>query len=294
MSSETAITDYLKGLGLLPADVAGNVPEYPDWDTPAWAQAQSSAPGLYRNDKFNFFYQQGNKKSYPLSQDSTYNAYWGSHVNYPLWIDTDGYGREAGAMAMIVRKRIDLDRTNVTTWMKDYHVRLSLVNCALADSDAHFNNHSKNADQANWMNPHGLYIEKYTDHFNIVCAWNNGDPFRGTSENGPGSYDNVGSSPKQRRGNTQWSRVFVTSEDSMHPQTNTNRTADWLNMGTDPMFRGEWCTYPTIYFEVIGYPQTYVNNIIKLWQILLLAGYRTLVICLLGMAPQGVMGTVDL
>ena len=27
------------------------------------------------------------------------------------------------------------------------------------------------------------------------------------------------------------------------------------------MIRGEWCTYPTVLFEVIGYPESYVSNI---------------------------------
>ena len=262
MSNESAITTYLKNLGLFPADVAGNIPAYPDWDTPDWAQSQATAPGLYRNDKFHFFYNEANNPTYALSKDPTFDTYWGDHVNYPTWNDTTGgYSNNTGAMAMLVRKRIDIDKTNVATWMTDYHVRLSLVNCALADSDAHFFNLSQNTDQANWMNPHGLYIEKYTDHFNIVCVWNNGDPFRGTNENGPGTKGAVGSSPKQRRQNTQWSRVFVTNEDSMIPQAESGKTCSWLSMGTDPMFRGEFCTYPTVYFEVIGYPQTYVNNV---------------------------------
>jgi len=47
----------------------------------------------------------------------------------------------------------------------------------------------------------------------------------------------------------------------MIPQAESGKTCSWLSMGTDPMFRGEFCTYPTVYFEVIGYPQTYVNNV---------------------------------
>ena len=261
LTTPALITTHLKNSGLYPADLPGIIPQYPDWDSPDWAQAQKAAPGLYRNDRFFFYYNQGNRSTYPLSKDASFNSVYGGHVDYPVWIDTNGYGAYAGCMAMMIRKRIDLDSTNVVSWMKDYQVRLSLVNCALGDSDAHFNNHSRSADQANWTNPHGLYIEKYTDHFNIVCVWNNGDPFRGTGENGPGSYDTVGSSPRQRRTNTQWSRVFVTNENGMIPQKEgSSKTASWLNMANDPMIRGQWCTYPTVHFEVIGYPETYVSN----------------------------------
>jgi len=263
LTTPTLITTHLKTIGLFPADLPGILPQFPDWDTPDWALAQKVAPGLYRNDKFFYYYNQASKPTYPLAKDSSFNVAYGSHVDYPQWVVNSGYGVYTGSMAMLVRKRIDLDTTKVVTWMKDYQVRLSLVNCALADSDAKFINSSDNNDQSEWMNPHGLYIEKYSDHFNIVCVWHNGDPYRGSDDSGPSkSYKSVGRSPTQLRNNQQWSNVFVTNEASMVPQVESNsKTASWLNMGSDPMFRGQWCTYPTVHFEVIGYPEAYVANI---------------------------------
>tara|TARA_R110000751_G_scaffold55062_3_gene118164 strand:- start:463 stop:2886 length:2424 start_codon:yes stop_codon:yes gene_type:complete len=263
LTTPTLITTHLKNTGLLPADIPGIIPQYPDWDTPPWAQSQKNSPGLLRNDRFFFYYNQANRPTYPLSQDGTFNTVYGGHVDYPQWVQSnDGYARRTGSQALLVRKRIDIDTTKVITWMKDYQVRLSLVNCALADSDAKFFNLSNNDDHADWMNPHGLYIEKYSDHFNIVCVWHNGDPYKGTIDSGPGGTKNVGAAPSTKRTNQQWSNVFVTNENGMIAQKEgSSKTADWLNMGSNPMFRGAWCTYPTVLFEVIGYPESYVSNI---------------------------------
>ena len=269
VTSADAITDHFKKKGLYPESV-GIIPDKPDWDLPDWA-AVTGDGGSKRNDFFNFWYNQANRYTYPLSEDTAFNGAFGDHVNYTGWKGSFGlgdgdYAERTGYMTYMVRKRVEIPSESWPSWMSDYHVRLSLVNCALATNEPKYFNGSNGTDQAEWMQPAGLYVEKYLDHFNIVCCWHNGDPYTGTEEGGPRSGEGkTGSSPRQKRESTRWSNIFVTSEDSMIPQSNSGKTASWIDNSVDPMFRGQFCTYPTVQFEIIGYPEAYAQNIKSEW-----------------------------
>ena len=264
--SKPGITKYLTDtIGALPVIPGQSVPEYPDWDTPAWAAAKVTDPGLLRNDKFHQYYNTSDRETYALTQDAAFNTEYGAgHVDYPAWISSS-YGTRTGYQSLLVRKRIDLVKSQVNSWMVDYDVRLSYINCVPAASDPKYINVSDEDDQSIWMQPHGLYVEKHDDHFNIVACWVNGDSYGGTEDTGPGGFGSrtTQGSPSMHRTNTQWSRIMVTSENGMLTQQYAKRTAAFGNIGNaaNAMFRGEWCTYPSVHFEVIGYPEEYVNRI---------------------------------
>ena len=262
VTSKDAITTHLKTLGVLP-EAVNTLRADPDWDLPQWALALGDG-GSKRNDYFSLWYQQDTKNTYPLSQDDAFDGAFGDHVNKTGF--QNGYGGRVGKMQFMVRKRVEIPSESWPTWMTDYHVRLSLVNCSLATNEGKYFNHSDDSDQSTWGQPAGLYVEKYKDHFNIVCCWHNGDPYTGAEEVGPKPGEgSLGGAPRVYRTSTRWSNIFVTSEDSMLPQKNNLKTASWIDNSVDPMFRGQFCTYPTVQFEIIGYPSPYSANIKSDW-----------------------------
>jgi len=268
------ISDYLKAQGYYPQSLGGNIPQQPDWDTPDWSNDGEGR----RNDKFHMYYNDSMEPTYPLSQDTAFDAIYGPHVKFPTWQESygfthpDGDPRWTGYQALMIRKRIDFTAGSEPEWMVDYDVRLSLVNCALADSQSQGDwlHTESQMQQVQWMNPHGLYVEKHTDHFIICGVWNMGDPINMTKagEVGPGAKQSSKKLPPGRavsyddthRNTSRYSKVFVTSENGMLPQGNANKTVTWAPTATAPMFRGQWCTYPTVKFEIIGYPAPVVAN----------------------------------
>jgi len=262
-AAQQEITQWLKDTGQIPPMDNYLVPIYPDWEVAPWAAPKGNA-GLYRNDYFNFWYTESDRDNYVYSKDSDYIKNWGT-VNKNMW-SNDG---RTGNMSFYVKRRVDLDMTKVADWMEpgNYHVRLSLVNCALGSSEGKFINVSReHEDQSIWEQYTGLYVEKYEDHFNIICTWVVGDPFSGTSNNGPNGASNgkTGGSPEARRTSERWSSISVTSEDTILGQTGS-KTASWDNLTQDNMARNGMCTYPTVHFEIIGYPSTYAEGIKTDW-----------------------------
>jgi hypothetical protein len=250
-----AITDFFVSQGVFPPFNGAVIPDYPDWDLPGWANNLGDG-GFQRNDYFNVYYQQGSKNTFTLSKDSEWNiAYDTGHVNRMGWSND----RRTGVQSFMVRKRVEMD-SSLIPWMQDYTVRLAYSNCCTGSNDNAFYNFSRDEDQSMWLQFDGLYIEKYATYFNIVATWVNGDPFDGTNDNGPGGHwdsgGGYGGSPMEFRTTERWSRVMVTNNDTMLNQTTTT---DW--MGTKPMFRGEFSTYPTVYFEIIGYTEEQLKTI---------------------------------
>jgi len=268
------ISDYLKSQGYYPESLVGTIPQQPDWDTPDWSNDGAN----HRNDKFHMYYNDALEPTYPLSQDTAFDALYGSHVKFPTWnisweaANSTANARINGYQALMVRKRIDFTPGSRPEWMIDYDVRLNLVNCALADSQAQADwwHTASQHQHTQWMNPHGLYVEKHIDHFIICCVWNMGDPLNFTHafDMGPGAKQSGSPLPvgqavsfdKSHRTTERYSKVFVTSENGMLPQGNANKTVTWASTATAPMFRGQWCTYPTVKFEIIGYPEPVVAN----------------------------------
>jgi hypothetical protein len=262
-AAQEEISQWLQDTGQFPRDQdqgSWQVPLLPDWEIAPWASIKGGA-GDSRNDYFNFVYQQADRNSYQYTNDSNFDdAFTTGHVNKTNW---SKYNKD-GSMSFYVKKRVDIDKSNLTSdWMKDYHVRLSLVNCAPGSSETKFSNFSRDAeDQAVWQQFQGLYIEKYEDYFNIVCTWVVPDPFKGSGNNGPNGapLGGIGGSPEFNRTTGRWSCVSVTSEDSRILQS-TNKTAGMPNLTSANMVRNGFCTYPTVHFEIIGYPEGYAQNV---------------------------------
>ena len=259
-----SISDWLKEAGYIP-NVSGNVPDLPDWDTPPWAEAMSDEGGKKRNDRFYYTYINGptqddkcTAETYNFSKDDDFVNKWGNKVTRV------GFNDRSGNFSWFVKKRINLDKTNVE-WMQDYHVRLTLANCALGAQQSWYSDHDDNNDAATWGQPQGLFIEKYPDYFNIVACWVTKSPFRASKDSGPGSeYKRINGNPVQNRTNSLFSNIFVTSDAMRLNQSPGSKTQTGYftkgNIHASYMARNGMCTYPTVHFEIIGYPETYTNT----------------------------------
>jgi hypothetical protein len=183
---------------------------------------------------------------------------------------------ESGTMTIMIKKRIDLDKANVP-WMVDYDVRVNTVNCALNVGIQQSGNSSK-SDMGQYKSPQGVYVEKYADHFNIICNFVVDGPYAEAEMSHPADTHTVGGALSSNRSDFRGfgSNVYVTNESVRLPQNpNTNTLGpldqihgqDWKGLLTDDynytnrMSRNALCTYPTVKFEIIGYPMDYTDGI---------------------------------
>ena len=268
---QTSITEYLKSQGPLPPNMFGNVPTFPDWEIADWA-TNTADGGQQQNDRFFYFYQDERSNNYPLAADTKWDSLYGGRINQTVTYNKSEYndGR-TGTMGILVKKRIYLDKVNVP-WMADYNVNVSFVNCAVAVSTDKYGNYSDtdsnitgDDDGAWWTQPQGLYVDKYPDFFEIICIWRNMEPFRGSHDDL--SYAEAASPPSAYRSSQNFSKVFVTHTTGFEPQKYSAATRNYVKNLTGyatvhNMFKGAWCTYPTVKFEVVGYPSNYTGNIL--------------------------------
>jgi|19_taG_2_1085344.scaffolds.fasta_scaffold00368_4 hypothetical protein len=268
---QTSITDYLKASGPLPPSMFGNVPSFPDWEIADWA-TNTADGGQQQNDRFFYFYQDERNNNYPLAADASWDSLYGGRVSQTVTYNKKEYndGR-TGTMCMLVKKRIYLDKVNVP-WMADYNVNVSFANCAVSVSTDKYGNYSdtdhqidREEDGAWWTQPQGLYVDKYPDFFDIICMWRHTEPFRGSHCDL--SYVAAASPPSAYRTSHIFSKVFVTHATGFEPQKYSVATRDFVRKlggyGTvHNMFKGAWCTYPTVKFEVMGYPENYTGDML--------------------------------
>ena len=91
------------------------------------------------------------------------------------------------------------------------------------------------------------------------------EPFRGSHCDL--SYASASNPPSASRTSPFFSKVFVTHATGFEPQKYSAATRNYVKNLTGyatvhNMFKGAWCTYPTVKFEVVGYPSNYTGNIL--------------------------------
>ena len=274
------ITTYLQDYGFLPpVGEAMEVPRLPDWDVPAIVQqAYPTDYGTQRTDYFHYTYQEGGRLATFLSKDTVFEGVYGTSVRLPNWTNNRGSLQHyTGSQALLVRKKIMIDRANVDSWMTDYEVKVKYVNCAPMNIDPQFM-HDPDPGGASWISqPMGLYVEKHPTYFIITAVWPNAQFLRQYLQDGPASQTNNGSQSganpapgmNPNRNNTRWGRIFVTGNGTFDPGVvkSAGSTYPQITDRTDygskyEMFPAEYCMYPTVHFEIIGYPLTYVSKML--------------------------------
>lgn len=247
-TDSVALLNWMKTYAGYP-EGAIEVPALPDWDLSHWV-SNFGAPGAHRNDRINYIIQRSNKNNYAFAVDEIYEGVVWEILDHTLSHGTNDPnsvpGNSHGQLMYFIKKRINIDKTLVP-WMNYYDVRCDFSNCIPAtNQDVYVSvNHG---DQDLWKQYSGLYVEKYKDHFNILCAWPAKDPWNKYGEVGPSKE------PSLARDSDKFSSFMVTHDNLFFEQKQTG-PSDF--MATLPPLM---CTYPTISFTVVGYPAAFIVN----------------------------------
>lgn len=251
ISNQTELVSWFKDHAGLPPG-ATSIPSNPDWDI-AKRTDTFSAPGLSRNDRINIALQSDQRLNYKFSGDETISAAYDSRVSQTLSHKFgNGNADGTGLLHAYVVKRINVDRSLVS-WMTDYDVFAEYVNCVPTSSkDKHFN-HSDNKNQQQFTGFTGLHVEKHYDHFYVIASFEIPDPIPGTSDVMDARFGSWGN-----RDNDQWSSFMVTHEAGRFLQS-TGGTNTWSDTYKQNMAYSI-ATYPTVKFNIIGYPSSFSMN----------------------------------
>ena len=230
---EGAINYSLSSIGIENLFTDAVVPALPDWDLADWWEADPPSDQSNRGDK------RGDRINYSYF----YPSYANANSNY-LNAIRDSNSR----LYLFIKKKINIDRSLVP-WMADYEVVLSYKNCfPYADTDSFLLEDGVSAKNGT----NGLYYEKFDNYFVIYCVattiatigTNQRNPRLNRDSNGGLSYVSFSSKipyPTANNGYDVLNGTITSLQESNHrnknPRTNTN-------------------TYPTVSFEVIGYPST--------------------------------------
>tara|TARA_R100001594_G_scaffold143824_1_gene192215 strand:- start:99 stop:2579 length:2481 start_codon:yes stop_codon:yes gene_type:complete len=279
INSQQDISEHLKSRGYIP-NVPGNIPWNPDWDTPQWVGQEITTGDSvgdtpdHRMDRIYFWYQGSRGNTYKFSEDSAVAWDQVETGNAEIVRDLDwikeSHSSDSGGMWFGVKKKIELDKSQVP-WMTDYDVKVTLQNCSLNSTYGVNNTGTLSDEVATWKAPVGLYVEKYKNYFYIVCCWvPEGPKNHGNYPHPAGGAGKVGGAPPTTRDDRSGfgSNVYVTGMETRIQQNPNTNTLGPIK-GGDPglkktakyMDRNALCTYPTVKFEIVGYPSTYTNNI---------------------------------
>jgi len=214
--------------------------------------------------------------------------------------DRNGRVRLDGTQITYVKKKINIDTTDVSNWMGSYDVKAQFVNCVpKSGGGKHVPNASFNwgvKDDWGKVTPmyetfHGIFIEKYKTYFNIVVAyptpsintpimyngwvnwdWGPNGPSTGYNILGDpvGDYDhafhpiNVRGTDKSKKGYWNGFGSFaVTSDFQKGLQTVTDqKESDMTTFGKVSNLNSNiaFCAYPTVSFTIIGNPRGFSND----------------------------------
>lgn len=207
-----------------------DVPALPDWDVADWwdydlehVSNGGVDKGSYRNDRINFYHKGRNN-----DLDGGVNTPAG---RLAIWDDN---GSDTGRWAAAwVKKKILIDTTQVA-WMQDYTVRVNLENC-VALSHKVDNESTATAESGSF----GIFVEKQLTYFMIYVWWSPGRPYTNAFL------------PQYDRGSNKLSQWAVRS--SLFPLPSISQA-----QGKFPLVGVS--TYPTVSFEVIGYPESTFNK----------------------------------
>ncbi len=215
-------------------------PHLPDWDLADWwdifpgTDVGTTVRGNERNDYVNQYgiglgdTFDGGAKGFENPSDDGFNQ-----------LGTEAkFGNRLPTVVYWCKKEILFDKSQVT-WMQDYDVRLQLEHCFPLTSRPAGPNVMNTAGGAS------LWVEKKQDRFIIYASWIASDGFLTGDEPAiPG-----GGEPRQNRTTTHFSGWLVRYKE-MGNGTNNMEIAQQLTSG--PKMAA--CTYPTVSFQIIGYP----------------------------------------
>mgnify|MGYP004454085065 CR=1 FL=1 len=276
-----------------------NIPLDPEWEIAGWAKniGGSNPGGSKVTDYINLGWVLAgrgqepatNPGSYHLPRFSTDANNWVTNTlkgRSGLRPSQDTKWRATGALTSHSRtgtqlawlkKKINIVKPEGMEWMADYDVHLEFTNCVPISQRDSAGEGPEDMFTRGFKQYQGLYIEKYPNYFNIICAmpvpminqraWNGGFGSGWAIDTGFGNnaqYGNNNHPVNVRNHSYTWQgyAAFAVTSDLKNPlMDSTARTnagpadgAEVLNMN----FTG--CVYPTVKFTIMGYPAGFKNE----------------------------------
>ena len=228
---EGAINDILTRNGItenkFPASL---VPALPDWDLAEWwdfdlnsASNGGLQKGELRNDRINYY---GKGAGANLDGGVSIPAGFIGVIE-----NESPTGSTGNIHISWIKKRIPISKENVG-WMSSYLVRVQIENCIGLSSK------SDNVSIAKG-NFYGVWVERRENEFIIYVGWAANK-----------ISDSLAGFPQIERTNPRHTQWIAKSSTFPNPSSGTTNHQSFLAA----------CTYPTVSFEVIGYPVDWLNT----------------------------------
>lgn len=234
---------------------------YPEWDVAPWV------PGTRR-------------KEYPNDCVNVHihSDYFGDSGNDDNF---DYLGKSAGkengaklehlfsnSLVFFCKKTVKLDRTQVE-WMDHYTVNAHLVNCVPL---SHPNDRNADVGQSHAGGSH-IWVEYRRDEFTIYCAWvgmQNVYTEEGhIRQNILGStisnrFPGFSAGSAQSSTPTKYKALFSTGLTTLRDDAEVTAgftviTQELAGLNRNKVVNGGVCIYPTIKFDIVGYPRYYAG-----------------------------------
>lgn len=235
-----------------------DLPNFPDWDLARWCLVSNvTDKGQYPNDYINTWVQKtGQNNSFGSMQKADFN---GGNIR---GLGTKIVAGQVGeANIHFCKKKIILDRRDVP-WMDDYMVMVNYVNCLPST------NRGSSRDLDSAAGAAGIWVEKSYDSFTIFVAWQAADHlgqipegrqkllhYAVPGQHNPRNFFDSGVPTEAVEREYQWFSGFMVANEDTIPLPNVNSRTDLVDYTGEPGVGV--CTYPTIYFTVLGIPGNY-------------------------------------
>lgn len=232
---EGAINDVLTRNGITENLFSDQiVPTLPDWDVADWWEFfppdNQENKGSLRTDRINY-YQKYNGGSLdggngvPGGLLAVYDSGGNQQADYNL-------ARTKRFIVAWVKKKILIDKS-ATPWLADYDVRATLQNCLPVVANAT----ASEGDNSSAATASHIFIEKRDDYFIIYVGYSVSDRIP---------------QPNFDRTSSNFNNWIAKSDLFPYPTIDNTFFGKASRLGA--------CTYPTVSFEVIGYPQNWYQK----------------------------------
>lgn len=228
------------------------IPENPSWDISKRLQIgerQSNGTylsvqnqGSYPSDCINYYVRR--KYGTVVTTHSTLNA---KPFSSKLNINGDRHDDTVppqNEVILFCKKTIRIDKSLVDSWMGDYHVNINFLNCAPIINDPHSDGSERTASY------NGIFVDKQPDRFTIYVTWSlpnyDTDQLFDEGSNNNYSLSEWGSKVQRFVTSKIGGNFLVMNKDILDQPISTFRAA----------FTPGVSVYPSVTFQVIGYPRT--------------------------------------
>lgn len=257
--------NFLRVNGHLP--FVADLRDLPDWEVAPWCLSKNN-PGSKRNDRTWIARQRGNA-NITLGNEDTININEDPTLGFHDPIKNIGAYNEQGAGGALAfcRKKIEVNR-QLVPWMRDFEVIVEYVNCVPSTSTEYYHQLSNNSDIFYPRQYAGLTVSKEGDSFTVISAHNSffssrTEEYPGT--NHPWAENAQGYNKAILSYGTDWFRNagptypnFAVCHSLLDWDQNNAYTLDGDKSPTHPVVS---CTYPTVKYTIIGYPNTYAPTV---------------------------------